>query len=221
MVDVQHQIGAVTRTLRTEQSDGEALSVQSLRQTYPAALEDVWSAVTDLDRLPRWFAPVTGEPRVGGRYQVEANAGGEVLECEPPAGGAARFRVTWEFGGAVSWLVVRLRTEGDGTLLELEHSALVAEEPSEFWETYGPGATGVGWDGGLLGLALHLGATNGRLSPAEAEAWAGTEEGRSFYRASADAWAASDVDTGTPAETAGRRADATFAFFTGTGDTTG
>lgn len=221
MVDVQHQIGAVTRALRTEQSEAGALSVQSLQQTYPAPLEDVWSAVTDLERLPRWFAPVTGEPRVGGRYQVEGNAGGEVLECEDPSEGAAGFRVTWEFGGAVSWLVVRLRTEGEGTLLELEHSTLVDDEPSEFWETFGPGATGVGWDGALLGLALHLGATAGRLSPFEAEAWAGTQEGRDFYRASADAWAKADVTSGTAEEIAGRRADATFAFFTGTGDTTG
>ncbi|GAB2911484.1 hypothetical protein [Streptomyces mayteni] len=37
-------------------------------------------------------------------------------------------------------------------ILEREHAAVV--DP-EFWERYGPGASGVGWDGGLLGLAEH------------------------------------------------------------------
>ncbi len=215
MVDVRSQIGAVTRTLHTRASDEGELSVQSLGQTYPAPLEDVWGAVTDLDRLPRWFAPVTGEPRVGGRYQVEGNAGGTILECEPPTDGVARFRVTWEFGGAVSWLTVRLRAVDGATLLDLEHSALVDDEPTEFWETYGPGATGVGWDGGLLGLALHLGTSGAQLSPAELEAWAGTDEGHAFYRAAADAWAEADEASGTAPEVAAHRADTTFGFFTG------
>lgn len=217
MVDIEHQIGAVTRTLHTTEDDGETMSSQTLGQSYPAPIDDVWSAVTDPERLPRWFAPVSGELRLGGRYQVEGNAGGEVLGCTPPTDGVADFRVTWEFGGAVSWLTVRLREEAGSTRLELEHTARVADEPNEFWETYGPGATGVGWDGGLLGLALHLGATEGSLSPAEAEAWAGTEEGRAFYRASADSWATADTEAGAEAAVATRRADATYGFFTGTG----
>lgn len=194
------------------------LRAQSLSQTFPTPIDDVWSAVTDPDRLPRWFAPVTGELRLGGRYQVEGNAGGEVLECEAPIDGSAHFRVTWEFAGAISWLTVRLQEEAGATSLELEHTAAVADEPSEFWDTYGPGATGVGWDGGLLGLALLLGATKGSLSPAEAEAWAGTDEGRAFYRGSADAWARADIASGTEAAAAEQRAGATHAFFTGTGD---
>lgn len=217
MVDVRSQIGAVRRAMRTEEGDGGPLSVQSLQQRLPSPIDDVWAAVTDPERLPRWFAPVSGELRLGGRYQVEGNAGGEVLECDPPAEGTAGLRVTWEFGGTVSWLTVRLDADGEGTLLEIEHSARVEDEPSEFWDTYGPGATGVGWDGGFLGLALHLGATAGSLSPAEAEEWAGTDEGRDFYRRSAEAWARADVASGTDPEVAARRAEATHAFFTGAG----
>ena len=55
-----------------------------LRRRYDAAIEDVWDAVTDPDRLKRWFLPISGDLRVGGTFQLEGNAGGEILSCEPP-----------------------------------------------------------------------------------------------------------------------------------------
>ncbi|MGM1028936.1 MAG: SRPBCC domain-containing protein [Actinomycetota bacterium] len=216
MVDVLAQLGGVTREVRVEEIDGAEARVQSLSQTYASPIDDVWDAVTSAERIPRWFMPVSGDLRLGGRYQLEGNAGGQVLECEPPAGDAARFRVTWEFGGGVTWLTVRLAAEGDGTRLELEHVARTADVPAEMWETFGPGATGVGWDGGLLGLALHLQPGDSAVTPAEAEAWAGTDEGRSFYRGAADAWAAASIHAGAETETARRQADATYGFYTGT-----
>ncbi len=216
MVDVLAQLGAVTREVRVDEIDGTASHVQSLSQTYRSPIDDVWDAVTSAERIPRWFMPVSGELRLGGRYQLEGNAGGEVLECEPPAGDAARFRVTWEFGGGVTWLTVRLATEGDGTRLELEHVAPAADVPADMWETFGPGATGVGWDGGLLGLALHLLPGDTPITPGQAEAWTATDEGRAFYRGAADAWAAAAVDGGADAEAAKRQADATYGFYTGT-----
>ena len=169
MVDIQSQLAAVTRGIRTEDREGEPSYVQTLEQAYPASIDDVWEAVTTADRIRRWFLPVTGELEPGGRYQLEGNAGGEVLECAPPTAGMASYRITWEFGGGVSWVAVRLAADGEQTRLELEHVARVADMPAGMWETYGPGATGVGWDGGLLGLALHLGGTEGSLSPAEAQ----------------------------------------------------
>ncbi|NUL48889.1 polyketide cyclase [Cellulosimicrobium funkei] len=217
MVDVQHQLAAVTRSVALEDRDGEPSHVQTLEQTYPAGLEDVWEAVTSAERIARWFLPVSGELRLGGRYQFEGNAGGTVLECTPPADGAAGYRVTWEFGGGVTWVTIRLTAEGEDTRFSLEHVAPAATVPAEMWDTFGPGATGVGWDGGLLGLGLHLGATEGSLSPGEAEAWAATEEGRAFYRGAADGWAAAQVTAGTDPETAARNADATFGFYTGAG----
>lgn len=217
MVDVQHQLAAVGRGYRTEDREGEPSHVQTLGQTYPAPIDDVWESVTDADRIARWFLPVSGELKPGGHYQLEGNAGGTILECTPPTDGAAGYRISWEFGGNVSWVAVRLASEGEKTRFTLEHVARVADEPAGFWETYGPGATGVGWDGGLLGLGLHLGATEGSLAPAEAAAWAGTDEGRSFYRGSADAWAAAHVQSGADPEHAAKNADATYGFYTGTG----
>lgn len=216
MVDVLAQLGAVTREVRVDDVDGTASHVQSLSQTYRSPIDDVWDAVTSAERIARWFMPVSGDLRLGGRYQLEGNAGGEVLECEPPAGDAARVRVTWEFGGGVTWLTIRLAVEGESTRLELEHVARAADVPAEMWETFGPGATGVGWDGGLLGLALHLQPGDTPITPAEAAAWAATGEGRSFYRGAADAWAAAAVADGADAAAAERQADATYGFYTGT-----
>jgi hypothetical protein len=143
------------------------------------------------------------------------NAGGEVLDCPPPADGAAHYRVTWEYGGGVTWLAVRLQALGsDRTRLELEHTARAADIPPGFWEQFGPGATGVGWDGGLLGLALHLAGDAG-IRPEDAEAWALSDEGAEFYRAGADAWGAAHAASGADAAAAARAADATFAFYTG------
>ncbi|NUL49063.1 polyketide cyclase [Cellulosimicrobium funkei] len=216
MVDIQNQLSAVTRGLSLEKRDGEPSHVQTLEQTYPADLEDVWEAVTTADRIARWFLPVSGDLSLGGQYQLDGNAGGTVQECTPPADGTARYRITWEFGGGVSWVTVRLAAEGDSTRFILEHVSRTADLPDGMWDTYGPGATGVGWDGGLLGLSLHLGAVEGSLSPQEAEAWAVTDEGKLFYRGAADGWAAAHVAAGEDPTVAARAADATYGFYTGT-----
>jgi uncharacterized protein YndB with AHSA1/START domain len=65
-----------------------------LRRTYDAPIEDVWDACSDPDRLKRWFSPVSGDLRLGGRFQIEGNAGGEVLRCEPPR----LLAVSWVYG---------------------------------------------------------------------------------------------------------------------------
>ena len=216
MVDVQKQIDAVERTLSAQEVEGHPSHVQTISQQYPAGIDDVGDAVTSPDRIARWFMPVSGELRLGGRYQLAGNAGGEVLECSSPEDGAAFYRVTWEFGGGVTWLRVRLTSvDEDRTRFELEHTARTADVPPGMWETFGPGATGVGWDQGLLGLALHLGALEGSISPEQGAAWQLSEEGRAFSRAAADGWAAAQIAAGTDPETAARAADATYGFYTG------
>src|SRR5690606_16190659 len=131
MVDVPAQLQSVTRAYRTEERDGEEMHVQSLEQTYPAALADVWEAVTSAERIPRWFLPVSGDLRLGGRYQFEGNAGGEITACEPPSDGAAEFSATWEAMGSVSWVTVRLaEVDGERTSFELEHTSRVADVPA-------------------------------------------------------------------------------------------
>ena len=216
MVDIHEQINSVTRALRTEEVDGTPSRVQTITQDYPTGIDDVWDAATNAERIARWFLPVTGDLRVGGRYQLTGNASGEVLSCTPPTDGGAEYHATWEFGGGISWIRVRLTAlDPAHTRFELEHTARVADAPAEMWDTFGPGATGVGWDQSLLGLALHLGAQDGRVSPEDAEQWALSDEGRAFTRAASDRWADANVAAGEDRGTAARMSDATYGFYTG------
>ncbi|MEU2003272.1 SRPBCC domain-containing protein [Rhodococcus sp. NPDC019627] len=216
MVDVNSQIDAVTRALRTEEVDGEPSRIQTIAQEYPAGIDEAWDATTSAERIARWFLPVSGDLRLGGRYQLTGNASGEILECTPPSDGTAYYRITWEFAGGVSWVTVRLTSLGqDRTRFELEHMARVADVPADMWETFGPGATGVGWDQCLLGLALHFAVQDSKIAPEEGAQWALSDEGKAFTRAAADRWADAYVAAGADPEAAARTADATFGFYTG------
>ncbi len=217
MVDVQAQIDAVERGVSTEEVDGELTRVQTLTQTYRAAIADVWDATTTADRIARWFMPVSGDLRLGGSYQLEGNAGGTVEECAPPQGDEAHFRVTWVFGGgAPTWLTIRLTAlAAESTRLDLIFTGRAADLPAEMWDQFGPSGTGMGWDSGLLGLALHLTGGDDGVSPEEAAAWVQTDEGRAFMRASADAWRDAHVADGGDPEVAQRAADTTYGMYTG------
>ena len=191
MIDVVKQIEAVQREVGPGTlAAGDARSVR-LRRTYDAPIEDVWDALTDPERIGRWFLPISGEYRIGGRYQFEGNAGGEIVACERPH----RLRATWVYGepaspADISEVELRLTpSDADSTTLELEHTAIV---PEEFWTMYGPGAVGVGWEGGLLGLALHL--TGGSVE--DPIAWQSSDEGRDFNTRSSQAWGEASTAAG-------------------------
>ena len=208
MIDVVHQINAVTREVADQTLEaGEARSVL-ISQTYDATVEELWDACTNQERIPRWFAPVTGELELGGRYQVEGNAGGTITECEAPH----RFAATWEYDGAVSWIEVRVSDAGDGRArFELEHLALV----DAHWDEFGPGAVGIGWDLTVLGLALHVAAADGVVDKDAVEAWVASEEGVRFMTLSNEGWRDADIATGTDPDVAGPAADRTLAAYTG------
>ncbi|MEN3311750.1 MAG: hypothetical protein V7645_1079, partial [Actinomycetota bacterium] len=141
MIDVTQQINSVDRQVgaRTLEA-GEARTV-TVSRVYDTALEDLWDACTNPERIPRWFLPVSGDLRLGGRFDIEGNASGAIEQCEPPRS----FNATWEFGGATSWIELRLTPEADGrTRFALHH---IAKIDDEIWAQYGPGAVGVGWDG--------------------------------------------------------------------------
>src|SRR5262252_969597 len=109
MIDIASQLNAIHRRVDKQSpvdGSGERVSVL-LRRGYDAAISDVWDAVTQPDRIRRWFLPISGELRVGGSFQLEGNAGGEILACEPPR----RLKVT--FGAPTSVVEVRLSAQGD------------------------------------------------------------------------------------------------------------
>lgn len=198
--------GLVAREIRTGERDGAATKVLVARRTYRADRADVWDALTSAERLPRWFQPVSGDLEVGGRYQFEAQAGGVIERCDAPD----LLAVTWEFGGGVSWLEVRLRGDGDATVLELVHEAPV--DP-ELWGQYGPGAVGIGWDGLLHSFGYYL-ATTESLNAEEWEQWMTGPEGIAYARLLGDAWGAAAIADGDEPEAAKAAVDAVVAFYT-------
>ena len=208
MIDVIHQIEAVRREVGPGRlTAGEGHTV-TLSRTYRAAIDDVWDALTDPKRIGRWFLPISGDYRLGGRYQFEGNAGGEILECERPQ----RLKVSWVYmdtGNPADVSEVELRLTPDGaeaTTLELVHTAIV---PDEMWDQYGPGAVGVGWEGGLLGLELHL--SGGSVD--DPVAWQVGSEGRDFNTRSSIAWGEASRAAGVDEPTVARNVEQTTAFY--------
>jgi len=202
------QIEEVERGLTVTEQGGTATVVSTISQTYATTVEDLWEACTSPQRLARWFAPVSGELRLGGRYQIEGNASGTVQSCEPPR----NFTVTWEFADNTSWVTVRIEEDDDGARLTLEHKAS-EDFPNDFWTTYGPGATGVGWDLAFLGLALHI--ATGASKPPEGAEWEQSDAAREFIAASSRRWADTSVAAGTPEDAARAAEQRTTAFYTG------
>ena len=206
MKDIIDELSAVRRRVGTGPlAAGEARTL-TLRRTYDAPVEDVWDAITTPERIARWFLPISGDLRLGGRYQLEGNAGGEILRCEPPH----TLKVGWGMGeGDPSEVEVRLtQVTLDGTELVLEHTALV---PPEMWDTYGPGAVGVGWDLALLGLARHLRGQS--IEESDRDAWSRSDEAKAFMADSATAWAAAHEASGATAEQANAAAVHTREFY--------
>lgn len=198
--------GLVSREVRTGEREGTPTRSTVSRRVYATDQADLWDAVTNPERLPRWFAGVTGELSLGGRYQIEGNASGVVEECDEPRS----FALTWEFGGQVSWLTVTLDSADGATRLEVVHEA--PADP-DFWVQFGPGAAGIGWDLGLLGLGWHLegGAPEGVT---DADAFAVTEPGTAFVRHAASAQPEAAVTDGDEPAAAREAAERTVIFYT-------
>jgi uncharacterized protein YndB with AHSA1/START domain len=186
MIDIASQLKAIHRQVEQQlpaDGSGERVSVL-LRRGYDAPIDDVWDAVTQPDRIKRWLMPISGELRVGGSFQLEGNAGGEILTCEPPR----LLKVT--FGAPTSIVEVRLTPDGNGdTVLELEHTVPIEIAQSGAGALY----VGPGWDGALLGLGLFLRGE----AVGDPVAAANSPEAQEFSKQSVHAWAEVVKDSGT------------------------
>jgi uncharacterized protein YndB with AHSA1/START domain len=216
MRDIVEHINTVHRELgsrRIPAGEGQAVRLQ---RRYDASIDDVWDACTNAERIRRWFMPVSGDLRLGGTYQLEGNAGGQILLCEPPR----LLKVTWVYGedpkeADVSEVELRLSAAAESaTMLELEHAAVT--DP-KMWAQYGPGAVGVGWDGALLSLSLHL---QGEAIE-DPETWAHTAEAKAFNTRSSEAWGAAFQAAGASAEEAATAVANTIAFYVPDGEERG
>lgn len=113
-------------------------------------------------------------------------------------------------GIPTSWVEVRCSEDrAAGSRLELTHSFLW----SPHWDEYGPGSAGVGWELGLLGLALHL--TEPDTPKLNEEAFATSPEGKALITGSSEAWGEAAIAAGMDTDAAQAAADRTTAFYTG------
>jgi uncharacterized protein YndB with AHSA1/START domain len=207
MIDIVGELSAIHRETGEAKTPNGAGRTVVLRRDYQASVDDVWDAITNPDRINRWFVPVSGDLRLGGRYQIEGNAGGEILRCEPPR----LLALSWIYGepkeGDFSEVTVRLDADGpDRTTLELEHVAIVE---ADRWTEFGPGAVGVGWDLTLLGLSLHL--QGGSIE--DPRAWEVSAEARDFMTRSSAAWREAHEASGATPEEAANAAANTKQFY--------
>ena len=206
LLDVESHLDAVERSVVYLDRDGQAASEVVLSRSYTTTVDDLWDALTNGDRIPRWFLPISGELQLGGHFQFEGNAGGTITACER----LSYLEVTWEFGSHVSWVVARVsHDEASRVRLTLVHSAHLSEQ----WDEYGAGATGVGWEMGLLGLALHI--EQPEEPKLDAATFHTTPHGKALLTGSSEAWGEASIAGGTDAEAARAAARRTTGFYTG------
>lgn len=187
MIDIAEQLEAIKRAVGKERQDtGEVVSVQ-MQRSYPASVDDVWAALADPERVQRWFYPITGDLRAGGSFQLEGNAGGDILECDPPR----YLKVT--FGMPTSIVELRLTADGEtATSLELEHTVPIEMAQSGAGALY----VGPGWDGAFMALDLYL---QGHMAD-DPVAAANSPEAIEFSKRSIDVWTTTVEDSGTATE---------------------
>lgn len=132
-------------------TDGDRCGVRFERR-YDASPDELWSALTEPERLGRWLADVAElELRVGGRFLLQWREGdgtqetdGTILAFEP----GRLLELNWTYPGEPDSVArFELRPDGEGTILVLDHRGLP------------PGAIagyGAGWHSHLDSLAAHL-----------------------------------------------------------------
>lgn len=209
-MDFSKVFGATFREVDKGERDGRPTHIVRASRTYPTTQTDLWEAITEKRRIERWFSDVSGDLKLGGRFSLEGNAGGDIAVCKPPD----EFALTWEFGGNASWVKITIENVEDGALLTLEHELPTDKKSEAHWDQYGPGATGVGWEMAMLGLDRHL-LSDGQSTLEVDQAWAEGDQGKAMLRTWAEAWGKAHSEAGAPTQTAMNTAERTANFYTG------
>jgi uncharacterized protein YndB with AHSA1/START domain len=205
-IDIGKVLGPVSRTVRNFEKDGKPASTVTLTRLYATSVDDLWDALTNSQRIPRWFLPIEGDLKLGGKYQLKGNAGGTITACNPPR----QFAATWEYGGGITWIEVTVAPDRGKARMTLAHTAIIEDH----WNQFGPGAVGIGWDLAVMGLGRHL-STGASADHAAAEAWLGSPNGKQFMAQSGEFWRAAHVMSGEDPTSAKERSDRTIAFYRG------
>jgi uncharacterized protein YndB with AHSA1/START domain len=119
-------------------ASADGVGVVRIEERFNADIDEVWSALTEPERLARWYGEIEGELRVGGAYRARLHASGwegtgRVEDCEPPR----RFVVVSRGLNEANEVSteVRLTINGDQTALVVEKRGL----PVDLLWAYGAG----------------------------------------------------------------------------------
>jgi uncharacterized protein YndB with AHSA1/START domain len=115
---------------------------------YDTDIDDLWSALTDPERLARWIGEVSGDLQVGGEFTARFTSTwegvGRVDVCERPE----RLLVTMSPGAADETVIeAELRADGNATMLVIEERGL----PLDSYANHG-----AGWQAHVEDLDTHL-----------------------------------------------------------------
>lgn len=132
-------------------AEGDRAGVRFERR-YDATPDELWSALTEPDRLGRWLANVVEiDLRVGGRFLLRWEEGdgtqetdGTIRALEP----GKVLELDWTYPGEPDSVArFELRPDGDGTILVLDHRGLPPGSIAGY---------GAGWHSHLDSLEAHL-----------------------------------------------------------------
>jgi uncharacterized protein YndB with AHSA1/START domain len=126
--------------------DGKA--VVRMEDVFDTGIDDLWSALTDPQRLARWIARVEGDLRLGGQFRASFTSGwegpGRVDVCDPPR----RLLVTMDQDTQDETVIAaELSPDGEQTRLVVEERGLPFGEAADH---------GGGWQAHIEDLAAHL-----------------------------------------------------------------
>jgi uncharacterized protein YndB with AHSA1/START domain len=206
-IDVMTQIAAVDRKVTERAHEGKARLVVSASRAIATPPDDLWQAITQPERLARWFGSVSGNLRLGGSFQIKDNARGVVTACNPPE----TLAVTWKMYGDEGWVQAHLSSSNDATRLQVEHILSRRFFDRLYWSWYGAGATGVGWELWLLGLDQYV--SSGTATTDGLERWRVTDEGKHYLKRATDAWGRAEIAHGEREATAMKRAARACGFY--------
>ncbi len=137
----------------------DGAGVLRIEDRYETDIDDLWSALTDPDRLARWHSQVEGDLRPGGDFRMyleaaDIESAGRVEACEPPRRLLVSTRETDESyrkGQGVApfdqTVEATLTPDGDQTILTLAVRGMPLDKIAFY---------GVGWQIHTENLAAYL-----------------------------------------------------------------
>jgi uncharacterized protein YndB with AHSA1/START domain len=123
-------------------------AVVRMEDSFDTDIDDLWSAITEPERLARWIGKVEGDLRPHGEFRASFTSSyegpGRVDVCDPPR----RLRVTMDPGDEdETVLEAELSPDGDGTRLVVEERGFPLDNAAAY---------GAGWQAHIEDLAAHL-----------------------------------------------------------------